>query len=429
VTNLVVLLVMFFVLAGLGLPIAASLGITSVFVALVLQDIRIAVIVQRIFSGIDSFPLLAIPLFVLAGKAMNVGGTTDRIVTFSNAIVGRVRGGLAQINVLASMFFGGISGSAVADTSSIGGILIPAMVKQGYGRGFSAAVTAFSSVVGPIIPPSITMVVYGITTGASIRQLFIGGAIPGVIYGLSLMAGVAYIAIREGFPRSARLNWKEKLRSLGEVVWALVMPVIVVGGVVSGVFTVTESAAVAAVYALFAGVFIYRGINSLSKLREVVVSSALLVASIMIVIATAKLYSWLLVINHAPMVLSEAILALTTNPLVVLLLINVLLIVIGMFIEANAAIVIFVPVLWPVAARFGIDIIHFGVIVVVNLGLGLVTPPVGLCLHLANKIAGCNLYDSLRQARWFFVAGVIVLAAVTYWPRMVLFLLELLSMR
>ncbi len=428
-TNLVVLLVMFFVLAGLGLPIAASLGITSVFVALVLQDIRIAVIVQRIFSGIDSFPLLAIPLFVLAGKAMNVGGTTDRIVTFSNAIVGRVRGGLAQINVLASMFFGGISGSAVADTSSIGGILIPAMVKQGYGRGFSAAVTAFSSVVGPIIPPSITMVVYGITTGASIRQLFIGGAIPGVIYGLSLMAGVAYIAIREGFPRSARLNWKEKLRSLGEVVWALVMPVIVVGGVVSGVFTVTESAAVAAVYALFAGVFIYRGINSLSKLREVVVSSALLVASIMIVIATAKLYSWLLVINHAPMVLSEAILALTTNPLVVLLLINVLLIVIGMFIEANAAIVIFVPVLWPVAARFGIDIIHFGVIVVVNLGLGLVTPPVGLCLHLANKIAGCNLYDSLRQARWFFVAGVIVLAAVTYWPRMVLFLLELLSMR
>ncbi len=428
-TNLVVLLVMFFVLAGLGLPIAASLGITSVFVALVLQDIRVAVIVQRIFSGIDSFPLLAIPLFVLAGKAMNVGGTTDRIVTFSNAIVGRVRGGLAQINVLASMFFGGISGSAVADTSSIGGILIPAMVKQGYGRGFSAAVTAFSSVVGPIIPPSITMVVYGITTGASIRQLFIGGAIPGVIYGLSLMAGVAYIAIREGFPRSARLNWKEKLRSLGEVVWALVMPVIVVGGVVSGVFTVTESAAVAAVYALFAGVFIYRGINSLSKLREVVVSSALLVASIMIVIATAKLYSWLLVINHAPMVLSEAILALTTNPLVVLLLINVLLIVIGMFIEANAAIVIFVPVLWPVAARFGIDIIHFGVIVVVNLGLGLVTPPVGLCLHLANKIAGCNLYDSLRQARWFFVAGVIVLAAVTYWPRMVLFLLELLSMR
>ena len=428
-TNLAVLLIMFFVLAALGLPIAAALGVTSVFVAVFLQDTRLAIIAQRVFSGIDSFPLLAIPLFVFAGKAMNAGGTTDRIVTFCNALVGHLRGGLAQINVLASMFFGGISGSAVADTSSIGGILIPAMNKEKYNPAFSSVVTAFSSVIGPIIPPSITMVVYGITTGASIRQLFIAGAVPGVLFGLGLMVLVAWIAYREDLPRATRLSWREKLRSLRDVVWALGMPVIIIGGVVSGVFTVTESAAIAAAYAVIAGVLIYKGIDSIAKFYEIVASSAVLVASIMIVIATAQLYSWLLVINHAPTVLSALILSITDNPVIVLLLINVLFIIIGMFIEANAAIVIFVPVFWPLAAQFGIDIIHFGIIVVINLGLGLVTPPVGLCLHLANKIAGCNLYDSLRVAKWFFVVGLALLIAVTYWEPLILFLPELVGLR
>lgn len=426
--NLAILLGMFFVLAGLGLPIAASLGITSIFVALVIENVRIPIIAQRVFSGIDSFPLLAIPLFILAGKAMNAGGTTDRIVRFSNGIVGHVRGGLAQINVLTSMFFGGISGSAVADTSSIGGILIPSMIKEKYTRGFSSVVTAFSSAVGPIIPPSITMVVYGITTGASIRRLFIAGAVPGILYGLGLMAVVAYTAIKEDFPRAEKLTWLQRLRTVREVIWALFMPVIIVGGVVSGVFTVTESAAIAAVYALFAGVFIYKGIDSVAKLFEVLVSSVVLVSSIMLVIATAQLYSWLLVTNHAPQLLADAILSITRNPYLVLLLINVLLIVIGMFIEANAAIVIFIPIFWPLVQALGIDVVHFGVIVVVNLGLGLVTPPVGLCLQLSNQLAGCNLYDSLREARWFFVVGIVVLLLVTYVPRVMMWLPDLLGL-
>lgn len=419
---LAILLGMFLLLSAIGLPIAASLGITSIFLLRVVQDVPIAVIAQRVLSGIDSFPLMAIPLFVLAGNAMNVGGTTTRIVQFSNSIVGSARGGLAQINVLASMFFGGISGSAVADTSSIGGIMIPSMVEEKYDKGFSASITAFSSALGPIIPPSITMVVYGITTGNSIRRLFIAGAVPGILYGLGLMAVVALIARRNNYPRHPRLPFAEKMRSLREVIWALMMPVIVVGGILSGVFTVTESAAIAAIYAIFAGVFIYRGINSPRKLYQILESSAVLVASIMILIGAAKLYSWLLVINHIPTMVSNLIFSVTQNSVIVLLLVNVFMIIIGMFVEANAAIVIFVPILYPVVLQMGVDPIHFGVIIVFNLCLGLVTPPVGLCLNLASKIARCSLVESIRQSGWFFVVGAIVLLLITYWPQLPLFL-------
>ena len=410
---LVVLLGTFIALAAIGVPIAVALGITSSFVLLVVQDVPVAVIVQRVFSGIDSFPLMAIPLFVLAGNAMNVGGTTERIVRFSNALVGRARGGLAQINVLASMFFGGISGSAVADTSSIGGLLIPSMVQRRYERSFSAAVTAFSSALGPIIPPSITMVVYGITTGNSIRRLFIA---------------VAYIARKHDDPRSDTMTLRRKLDSLRDVVWALLMPIIVVGGILTGVFTVTESAAIAAIYAIFAGVFVYRGIDSYRKMYLILERSVVLVASIMILIGAAKLYSWLLVTNRVPNMVGELIFSVTRSPVVVLLLINVFMIVVGMFVEANAAIVIFVPMLYPAVVEMGIDPVHFGVVIVFNLCLGLVTPPVGLCLNLAGKIARCSLLDSIRHSGWFFVVGAVVLLLITYWPRMVLALPSALGM-
>ena len=425
---LVVLLGTFIALAAIGVPIAVALGITSSFVLLVVQDVPIAVIVQRVFSGIDSFPLMAIPLFVLAGNAMNVGGTTERIVRFSNTLVGRARGGLAQINVLASMFFGGISGSAVADTSSIGGLLIPSMVQEKYDRGFSAAVTAFSSALGPIIPPSITIVVYGITTGNSIRRLFISGAVPGIIYGIGLMAVVAYIARKHDYPRSDKMTLGQKLASLRDVVWALLMPIIVVGGILAGVFTVTESAAIAAIYAIFAGVFVYRGIDSYRKMYLILERSVVLVASIMILIGAAKLYSWLLVVNRIPNMVSELIFSVTDSPVVVLLLINVFMILVGMFVEANAAIVIFVPMLYPAVVEMGIDPVHFGIVIVFNLCLGLVTPPVGLCLNLAGKIAHCSLLDSIRHSGWFFVVGAVVLMLITYWPRMVLLLPSALGM-
>ena len=425
---LVILLGMFIGLSAIGVPIAIALGITSSFVLLVLQDVPIAVIVQRIFSGMDSFPLMAIPLFVLAGNAMNVGGTTSRIVRFSNAIIGHKHGGLAQINVLASMFFGGISGSAVADTSSIGGILIPSMIQEKYNRGFSASITAFSSALGPIIPPSITMVVYGITTGNSIRRLFISGAVPGILYGLGLMIAVAHIARKNEYPKSAQMTLREKLRSFRDVIWALLMPIVVIGGILTGVFTVTESAAIAAIYAILAGVFVYRGIDSLRKVYEILRDSVVLIVSIMILIGSAKLYSWLLVTNRVPNMISDLIFSITQNPMGVLLLVNVFMIIVGMFVEANAAIVIFVPIFYPVIIGMGIDPIHFGVVVVFNLCLGLVTPPVGLCLNLASKIARCSLLDAIRSSGWFFVVGVFVLLLITYWPGMVLFLPRLLGL-
>ena len=420
------LLIIFLVLAVTGVSVAASLGLAS-FVALIfVLDEPISIIMQRIFAGMDSFPLMAIPLFIIAGNAMGEGGITERIVTFCNAIVGSFRGGLAQINILASMFFGGISGSAVADTSSIGGILIPSMIKEKYEKGFAAAITAFSSGLGPIIPPSITMVVYGIITGTSVTKLFIGGAIPGFLFGIGLMIAVAIIAKKRNYPRHPKSSLKEKLESFVSVFWAILMPFIVIGGILFGIFTVTEAAAIAAVYSLFVGIFIYRGINSISKLYNIFSQSAILVSSIMLLIGAAKLYSYLIVIAQVPAIMTEFIFDFTHNKYLILLMINILMLIIGMFVEASAALVIFVPILFPMCIDIGIDPLHLGVILVFNLCLGLVTPPVGLCLNLASKIAKCKLHQAIMQSVPFYLVGFIILAIITYFSDVVLVLPRLL---
>ncbi len=420
------LLVIFLVLAVTGVSVAASLGLAS-FVALIfVLDEPISIITQRIFAGMDSFPLMAIPLFVVAGNAMGEGGITERIVKFCNAMVGSFQGGLAQINILASMFFGGISGSAVADTSSIGGILIPSMIKEKYERGFAASVTAFSSGLGPIIPPSITMVVYGIITGTSVTKLFVAGAVPGLLFGIGLMLAVAIIAKKRNYPRHPKCSLKDKFESFISVFWAVLMPVIVIGGILLGIFTVTEAAAIAAVYSLFVGVFIYRGINSFEKVYRIFKQSAILVSSIMLLIGAAKLYSYLIVIAQVPTIMTDLIFDFTQNKYVILLLINILMLIIGMFVEASAALVIFVPILYPMCMDIGIDPVHFGVVLVFNLCLGLVTPPVGLCLNLASKIAKCKLHESIMQSTPFYVVGFIILAIITYISDVVLLLPDLL---
>ena len=420
--SVVLLLLLFLVFAMIGIPIAVSLGISSLVFLVLEVKVPLAILVQRIFGGIDSFPLMAIPFFVLAGAAMNAGGITDRIVSFSNSVIGWVRGGLALINILASMLFGGISGSAVADTSSIGGVLIPAMKKEGYEADFAAAVTAFSSGLGPIIPPSITMIVYGVITGTSISRLFLAGAVPGILFGLGLLIFTYFIAVKRKYPRHRRVGYREFFRSLKDVIWALLMPVIIIGGILSGIFTVTEAAAVAAVYSLLVGIFIYRELNSFRKLYETLYSSAMIVASIMILIGCAQVYSWLLVIYRVPQLLTAAILSITDNPLVVLALINVTMLVVGMFVEANAAMILFVPILFPMAGQFGIDPIHLGIILVFNLCLGLVTPPVGLCISLASKIADVPLHKAVKATIPFMSVGFAVLLVITYIPKLVLFL-------
>ena len=416
------LLFIFFILAVTGVPIAVALGLASIFCAVFIMDIPVSIITQRIFSGIDSFTLMAIPLFIVAGNAMNQGGTTKKIVNFANCFVGSFKGGLAQVNILSSMLFGGMSGSAVADTSSIGGMLIPSMKDQGYEPGFSASVTAFSSGLGPIIPPSITMVVYGIITGVSITKLFIGGAVPGFLFGLGLMIAVAVISHRQNYPRFAKTSLWEKCKCTIDVFWAILMPVIVVGFILFGFSTITEAAAVAAVYAFVAGIVIYRGIRSLRDVYKILKESLILISSVMILIGSAKLFSYMLVVAQVPNLVSEMIFSMTNNKWIVLFLINLFMLVIGMFVEANAALLIFVPVLYPLCLEIGIDPVHLGVVLVFNLCLGVVTPPVGLCLNLANKIAGCSLGESLRVSYPFFIVGFLVLMIITYIPSIVLFL-------
>lgn len=413
---------LFLLMAVIGIPIAVSLGMSSLVVLLVFLKVPLAVVAQRIFSGVDSFPLMAIPFFVLAGNAMNTGGITPRIVAFSNAIIGQFRGALALVNVIANMFFGGVSGSAVADTSAVGGVLIPSMIRENYGRAFSAALTAFAGGLGPIIPPSITMVVYGVITGTSISKLFVAGAIPGLVFGFGLLIITYILAVKRGYPKHERASLRQIWTTFKDVIWALLMPVIIIGGIMSGVFTVTEAAAVAAIYSLFTGIFIYREINTVQKFLAVFTESGRLVAAIMILIGCATLYSWLLVVAHVPQMVTEMIISITSDPLCVLALVNVVMLIVGMFVEANAALIIFVPILFPVTMQLGINPVHLGIILVFNLCLGLVTPPVGLCLSLASQIAEVPLHQAFKAAIPFFIVGFIVLLLITYWPAMVMFL-------
>ena len=424
--TVILLISLFLFMALLGIPIAVSLGMTSFLLLYFELKVPLTVMAQRMFSGVDSFPLMAIPFFVLAGAAMNTGGITRRIVDFSNSIIGQFRGGLALINILASMFFGGVSGSAVADTSAVGGVLIPSMIKEKYERGFAAAVTAFSSGLGPIIPPSITMVVYGIITGTSVSKLFVAGAIPGFLFGFGLLIFTYIIAVRRNYPRHDPVPLSVVWKTFLQVFWALLMPVIIIGGILSGVFTVTEAAAIAAIYSLFVGIVVFREINSLAKIYQILADSSVLVAAIMFLIAAAKLYSWLLVVAHVPQIVTDFIFSLTKDPLMILMLVNVFMLIIGMFIEANAALIIFVPILFPVAMKVGIDPIHLGVVLVFNLCLGLVTPPVGLCLSLASQFAEVPLHRTFKAAIPFFIVGFGVLLLITYLPQIVLILPQIL---
>ena len=407
------------------IPLAFSLGFSCLIVLWVTGDISMLIIPQRIFAGIDSFSLLAIPFFLLAGNLMTASGITHRLLEFTNAIVGRFHGGLAISNIVASIFFGGISGSAVADTAAVGGVLIPAMIKEGYGKGFSVAVTASSSVVAPIIPPSIVFVVYGVLTGQSITRLFLAGAIPGILYGLALIIMSYYISKKKNYPRYPAAGLREIWIAFKRSALAIFMPIFILGGIVSGVFTVTECSAIAVVYALVVGLFIYRDLH-FRDLIPIIRDSSRTTALIMLIVGMAKLFSWVLVSNRVPQVIAAGIMELTSNPLLILLLINIVLLFIGTFMEANAALVMLIPVLFPLTQLAGIDPIHFGVVASMNICLGLITPPVGLCLNLSCEIAGCKLEEGTASIMPFFLVGLISLLIVSVFSQLSLFLPGLL---
>lgn len=417
------MLVVFGLLAVLGVPLSFTTGIASL-VYFLLSDQSLRTIPHQFFTSIDSFVLLAVPLFVMAGHVMSASKITDNIVDLANLIVGRLRGGLAQVNVVASVMFGGCSGSALADVAGLGSVLVPAMKRNGYSESFSAAVTVASSVQGPILPPSIPMVIFASVAQVSTGALLVGGAVPGLCLALAQMVVVWLIARKRGYrSASGRPTYREAVRVMVRAVPALLMPVILMGGILSGIFTPTESASVAVGYALVLGLFYYRNL-SLTSIMAIGAQVARDSAAIFFLIGTAGIFGWILAVVQLPQEAADWIEGLSVNPFVVLLMINLLLLVWGMFMDAAPAILILGPVLTPIAAAVGIDPVHFGVVMVFNLMIGLMTPPYGLCLFAGSAITSSEtgIGAISREILPFLGISILVLALISIFPELVLFL-------
>lgn len=415
-----VLIIVFIVGLILRFPIAFSLGF-SCLVYVLLAGIPLIVLPMKMYSGIDVFILLSIPGFILAGNLMNAGGLTEKIIGFCNHLLGHIRGGLALANIGASMLFAGISGTAVSDTASIGAILIPAMKKEGYGAGFSCSVTASSSTVGPIIPPSVPMIIAATLTGLSVGRLFLAGAVPGLLLGIGLMVVAYYISAKKNYPKHPRSSLKQVGRAFVDTFWALLMTFIILFGIIGGVFTPTEASIVAVFYALLIGALVYRKLN-FSNLQSIVLDSMKTSASLMVLVGFANLFGWILITERFPQLIAGAILDFSTNKYVVLLLINLLLIFVGTFMETIAALLILFPILLKVAIAVEVDPVHFAVIAVLNLIIGLTTPPVGVCLFVASSIGKVSLTEVSRATMPFLAVSLLVLVLVTLIPDLALFL-------
>lgn len=422
---LTLLFVLLLVLLLLGVPVAIALaGASAVFIFL---DGRIpdVVVVHRMINGVDSFPLLAVPFFILAGNLMNSAGITERIFDFAKALVGWMRGGLGHVNIGASVIFAGMSGAAVADAGGLGAIEIKAMRDANYDPGFAVGITAASSTIGPIIPPSLPMVIYGVVAGASIGQLFAAGFVPGLIMAVSLMIMVAIYARRHGYARDQAFSIPVLGITFVRAFLSLMTPVIIVGGILSGAFTPTEAAIAACVWALFLGLVVYRTL-SLRRFLRVSFDTIETTAVVLFIVASASIFAWILASNRVPEHFAALLLTVSENPIIVLLLINLILLIVGCFLETVAAITILVPVLLPIAVKVGVDPVHFGVIVVLNLMIGLLTPPVGLVLYVLARVSKVPFERCVVATAPFLVPLVIVLMLVTFVPAITLWLPTLL---
>jgi C4-dicarboxylate transporter, DctM subunit len=403
-------------LAGLvfGLPIAVALGLSSLAYILY-QGLPLVIIPQRMYAGLDVFVLLSIPGFILAGNLMNVGGITERIVRFANALVGWIRGGLGQANIASSLLFGGVSGTAVADAASIGGVMIPGMKKAGYPAPFAAAVTAASSTVGPMIPPSVPMIIVGALSGLSVGRMFMAGAVPGLLLGVAMMVTCYVISRRNGYPVQTWQGFGELARSFASALWAIAMTALIIGGLVTGVATPTETAVVACIYAFLVGAFVYRGLK-IRDVPRIVIQSGVSSAAILALVGFANVFGWILSTERIPQAIVGAVLGITENRILVILLINLVLLFVGMFMETIAALIIlFVPML-TLATSVGVDPIHFATFAVLNLMLGLTTPPLGVCLFVCASIARVSLQAVVRAIAPFLICNLAVLMLVSYIP-------------
>ena len=415
-----VLILVFVVCLILRFPIAFALGL-SCLTYILMEGIPLVILPMKMYSGIDVFVLLSVPGFILAGNLMNHGGLTAKIISFCNHILGHVRGGLSLANIGASMLFAGISGTAVSDTASIGSVMIPAMKKEGYGDGFSCAVTAASSTVGPIIPPSVPMIIAATLSGLSVGKLFLAGAIPGFLLGTGLMGVAYFISVREKYPKHPRSSMKQIARGFVDTFWALLMTFIILYGIVGGIFTPTEASIIAVIYALIIGIVVYKKLN-FRNIQVIILDSMKTSASLMVLIGFANLFGWILITERLPQWVSGEILAFTNNKYLVLLLINILLIFVGTFMETIAALLILFPILLKVALTVGVDPVHFAVIAVLNLIIGLTTPPVGICLFVASSIGKISIGKVSISILPFLAVSLIVLTLVTLFPQLSLFL-------
>ncbi|RKL63661.1 TRAP transporter large permease [Thermoanaerobacteraceae bacterium SP2] len=412
------LFISFAVFLILNIPIAVALGLAT-GAAVLTSNMPLTLVVQRIFASNDNFPLMAIPFFMLAGSVMTKGGVSKRLVAFADALVGWLTGGLGIVATLAGMFFAAISGSSAATTAAIGPILFPEMEKRGYNREFAAAIVAAAGETGIIIPPSVTMVVYGVIAGVSIGDLFLGGFGPGILMGLSMAALIYFVAKRHNYGGTKWAGLANVGKTFAQSIWGLLMPIIILGGIYGGIFTPTEAAAVAVVYGLFVGFFIYKDLK-LSDLPKIVEDSVKSTAVVMFIMDAAGLFSWIITSQQVPVMLANYFVSLTNNPTTILMLINILLLIVGCFLNASAAVTILAPILVPVVTQMGIDPVFFGVLMVVNLAIGTITPPVGVDLFVATTIAKIPLERISRAIVSFLVVLILDLIVITYVPGIVM---------
>lgn len=415
----------FALLLVMQVPIAIALGTASIAAIWKFTTVDLSIAPQVMFKAVNSFPMMAIPFFILAGNIMSGGGISQRLVRFASVLVGRLTGGLAHVSIMASMFFAAISGSGPATTAAIGSIMVPSMEERGYDRLFATAVVASAGIIGIIIPPSIPMVLYAVQAGVSIGRLFLAGFGPGILFGLSLMGVAYFISKKKGYMGAEKVTWREGWEAFKDSFFALLMPVIILGGIYGGIFTPTEAAAVAVVYGVAVGFFIYRELK-LKDIPDILYKSAIGTAVIMFLIGGANLFGWFLVREMIPQRIASTMLTITDSPAIIILMINILLLIMGTFINTTAAIVLVTPILMPVLLQVGIDPLFMGVIMVVNLAVGMITPPVGLCLFVACNIAGISLDDLTKAILPFLLVLIACIFLVSYVPAISMFLPRLL---
>ena len=424
VEGIIVLVVVFFVLLIVGVPVAFSIGLAGIATMMVSMDLlpAITTFAQRMANGLDSFTLLAIPFFILAGQLMNKGGIAMRLINFAKALVGRLPGGLAFVNVLANMLFGAISGSAVASASAIGSMLHPKMKEEGYDKNFSAAVNITSATTGLVIPPSNVLIVYSLASGgASIAALFVAGYIPGILIGFFLIAVGAAYAYRQNFTTTEKISLGDGIRAFVDAIPSLLLVVIVIGGIVAGFFTATEASAIAVAYALILSL-IYKEMGW-TDLPNVILETVKTTSVVLLLVATSLALSWVMAYENIPQDISAGLLSLSNNKVVILLTINAILLLVGVFMDMTPAVLIFTPIFLPVVTeQFGVDPVHFGIIMIVNLCVGLTTPPVGTVLFVGCSVADTRIESVIKPLIPFYLAMIISLLLITFLPELSLWL-------